>query len=52
MAHKLTGLFKKNRSFPKTDHTTNDELKDLIQDIDKRLTKVETTLKELIAKEK
>lgn len=52
MANKITGLFKKNRSFPKTDHTTNDELKQLIQDIDGRLTKVENTLKELVAKEK
>ena len=50
MANKITNLFKKNNNFPIQDTTTNGEIKDLIQEIDNRLTKVEDILKELVAR--
>lgn len=49
MANKVTNLFRKNREFPQVDNTTNGEIKQLIREIDDRLTVVEATLKELVA---
>lgn len=47
MVKKVIAWFKSRKT---EDHTTNDDLKTLIKDIDKRLTMVENTLKELVGK--
>lgn len=46
MAHKIKFLRKKHDWFPKANNEST--LKELITDIDKRLTSVEKTLKELV----
>lgn len=56
MAHKLTQLLKKRSPFQsqKASKPTSDDssIRELVEDIDKRLTSVEASLKELVKKAK
>lgn len=50
MANKITGLFKKNRTFPKK--PDNNEIRDMFDDIHDRLLNLEKDVKQLIKQSK